>query len=375
MQRAGKFFLSLLTSSAAFFFITCAPPPKMFSDWPEGCSPEEIGARVAARFIETPHATITTNPVITYPETCTWLGALQFAEVTHNKKIFQQLAGRFRPLFDSHRSMIPVADHVDFSVFGTVPLELFVQTKDNHYLDLGLPMADKQWGMPEGPRADQQSEKYYEMGMSWQTRLWIDDMFMITALQTQAYRATGERNYLERAAKEMAMYLDSLQQPNGLFYHAPDVPFFWGRGNGWMASGLSLLLRELPPDYPLRGRILDGYKKMMATLLNYQDAGGMWHQLIDRPDSWQETSCSAMFTFAFITGIKNGLLDEKIYGHAARNGWLGIVRTLDEHADTHGVCEGTGKKNDLQYYYDRKQNTGDLHGQAPVLWCATALLQ
>jgi unsaturated rhamnogalacturonyl hydrolase len=375
MRRAKRVFFYTLTICAAFLCITCTPSPDKFSDFPEGCSPREIGKRVADRFLATPHASITQTPVIVYPETCTWFGALQFADVTRDKKIFQQLADRFRPLFDSCKSMIPLADHVDFSVFGAVPLELFIQTQDKRYLNLGLQMADKQWGQPEGPRADRQSQLFYQLGMSWQTRLWIDDMFMITALQTQAYRATGDRKYLERAAKEMVMYLDSLQQPNGLFYHAPDVPFYWGRGNGWMASGISILLKELNHDHPLRTRILEGYTKMMATLLKYQDAGGMWHQLIDKPDAWQETSCSAMFTFAFITGIKNGLLDEQLYGPAARKGWLGIVRTLDEHADTRDVCEGTGKKNDLQYYYDRKRNTGDLHGQAPVLWCATALLQ
>ena len=142
-----------------------------------------------------------------------------------------------------------------------------------------------------------------------------------------------------------------------------------------MACGMSLLLRELNAEQPQRARILEGYTKMMSTLLKYQDAHGMWHQLIDKEDAWPETSCSAMFTYAFITGVKSGLLDEKKYGLAARKGWLGVVKNIDDNADTHEVCEGTNKKNELQYYYDRKRNVGDLHGQAPVLWCATALLK
>jgi len=55
-------------------------------------------------------------------------------------------------------------------------------------------------------------------------------MYMLIIVQLQAYRATGDAKYLDRAALEMSVYLDKLQQPNGLFYHAPDVPFFWGRG-------------------------------------------------------------------------------------------------------------------------------------------------
>jgi rhamnogalacturonyl hydrolase YesR len=58
-------------------------------------------------------------------------------------------------------------------------------------------------------------------------------MYMITTVQLKAYRATGDAKYIDRAAVEMTTYLDKLQQSNGLFYHAPDVPFFWGRGNGW----------------------------------------------------------------------------------------------------------------------------------------------
>ena len=95
--------------------------------------------------------------------------------------------------------------------------------------------------MPVGPRVVPESYYYYNNGYTWQTRMWIDDMYMISLLQAQAYRAINNRKYIDRAAKEMVLYLDSLQKPNGLFYHAPDAPFFWGRGNGLMAAGMTEL--------------------------------------------------------------------------------------------------------------------------------------
>jgi rhamnogalacturonyl hydrolase YesR len=205
--------------------------------------------------------------------------------------------------------------------------------------------------------------------------MWIDDMYMITLVQTQAYRATGDPKYIERAAKEMVLYLDSLQRPNGLFYHAPDVPFYWSRGNGWVAAGMSELLSSLPNTNPNWARIMEGYKKMMASLLKYQDEKGTWKQLIDEPTAWAETSGTGMFAFAMITGVKKGWLDSNTYGAAARKAWLGLITYIDDNADMHEVCEGTNKKNDRQYYFDRKRNIGDLHGQAPVLWCASALLR
>ncbi len=352
---------------------------KYFNRWPEGQSPSEIGKRVTERFIDIPHFNYGTPGIsknINYPEVCAWYGALQFADVGHNKELKQKLIDRFEPLFNSGKKLIPVPNHVDNTVFGAVPFEIYIQTKDKKFLDLGKRIADAQWTLPDSMKSNLQASEYAKEGLTWQTRLWIDDMFMITAVQSQAYRATGERKYIDRAAKEMVVYLDSLQQPNGLFYHAPDVPFFWGRGDGWMAAGMTILLKELPENHPDRKRILKGYKKMMAALLKYQDKNGMWHQLIDKPElSWPETSSTGMFTFAFISGVKNGLLDPAVYGPAARKGWLGLMKYIDENADVQDVCEGTGKKNNLQYYLDRKRNTGDLHGQAPILWCAAALLR
>lgn len=346
--------------------------------WPKGASPKEIGTRVAEHFNVTPHTNFnkTTPPqVLTYPENCAWYGALTFAKESKNKGLTQKLQRRFEPLFGEEAKLIPIPDHVDYCVFGSVPLELYLQTKEKRYLDMGLAIADKQWGPPEGPRVVPESHDFYKQGYTWQTRLWIDDMFMITAIQAQAYRATGDQKYIDRAANEMVLYLDKLQRPNGLFYHAPDVPFYWGRGNGWMAVGMAELLRSLPKTNANYARIMNGYKDMMASLLKYQTADGMWLQLLDVPESWAETSGTGMFTFAFITGVKNGWLDKEIYGAAARKAWLKLITYINENNDVTEVCEGTNKKNSLQYYLDRKRNVGDLHGQAPILWCATALLR
>ncbi len=356
--------LSVVT--AAVLAPACLGQDKNFSNWPAGTSPKEIGKRVAERFVSNPHTNFGqpgAPQYITYPEAVAWYGALTFAQLSDDKDLSTRLIQRFNLLFGPESNLVPVPDHVDRTVFGIVPLEIYVQTKDAKYLDLGKSMADKQW------------EKPTPEGLTDQTRFWIDDMFMITAVQLQAYRATGDAKYLDHAALEMISYLDKLQQPNGLFYHAPDVPFFWGRGDGWVAAGMAEMLRSLPENHPRRARVLEGYRKMMASLLTFQDKNGMWHQLIDRPEAWPESSCTAMFTFAMITGVKNGWLDKKKYGRAARKGWLGLTTYLDPNGDLREVCVGTGKQNSLQYYLDRPRLTGDLHGQAPVLWCASALLR
>ncbi|QDH81224.1 glycosyl hydrolase [Echinicola soli] len=347
-----------------------------FNHWPEGTAPEEVGSLLAEHFVETPHTNFgfdSPPSSITYSEVCTWYGALKFARYSDDQHLLEALEERYRPLMGEQQRLVPHPDHVDHTVFGAIPLELFLQTGKEKYLEQGIGFADQQWRLPE--RANGEQRKLAAEGLSWQTRYWIDDMFMISTIQAQAYRATGKERYMDRAAREMVVYLKELQRPNGLFYHAPDVPYFWGRGNGWMAAGMTELLRALPEDHPDRRTILQGYRTMMKSLLAHQAEDGMWRQLIDENSAWKETSSTGMFAFAMITGVKRGWLEEDVYGPAARKAWISLVSYIDENGDVRQVCQGTNKKNDKQYYLDRKRITGDMHGQAPVLWCAYALLE
>ncbi len=340
--------------------------------FPKGSTPKEVGKRLACNFIGARHD-LYAGRYIHYAEVCTWNGALDFAVQVNDKQLLSQLESKFEPFFGREAALLPPMNHVDYNMFGGLALQLFQITGDPRYKQMGLAYADSQWEVPADAKPEE--KEWAAKGYSWQTRLWIDDMYMITFVQAKAYEVTGDRKYLDRAAEEMVLYLETIQRPNGLFYHAPDVPYYWARGAGWMAVGMANILRDLPADHKDRARIMKGYLTMMESLLKYQDANGMWHQLIDKADCWPETSGSAMFTYAFIVGVKQGWLDAAVYAPAARKAWLTLVSYIDERNNVTEVCIGTGKKNDEQYYYDRPRLAGDLHGQAPYLWCAVALLQ
>jgi rhamnogalacturonyl hydrolase YesR len=119
---------------------------------------------------------------------------------------------------------------------------------------------------------------------------------------------------------------------------------------------------------------MEAYRKMMASLLKFQGNDGLWRQLIDDASAWSETSGSGMFVYAMVTGVKSGWLDKKTYGPAARKAWLGLLKHLDSDGNMHDVCVGTNKGQTRDYYLGRARAVGDLHGQAPVLWTAAALL-
>jgi unsaturated rhamnogalacturonyl hydrolase len=291
-----------------------------------------------------------------YAEACAGYGAIKLAGLLKDTATLQELVRRYNRVSDEH--ILNTANHVDANVYGILPLELYLQTDDEKYLKQGLELADGQW---EDPLPD---------GMTRQTRYWIDDVYMISCLQVQAYRATGNMIYLERAALEVDAYIQKLQQPNGLFFHGPEAHYFWGRGNGWVAAGMAELLLVLPEDNSHYASILVGYKKMMKTLADCQAEDGMWCQLIDHPESFRETSSTAMFGFAMTVGVKKGLLPGKTYRQASRKAWNALTEYLNEDGKIREVCVGTGQSKVVNFYLTRPRVTGDLHGQAPLLWFA-----
>ena len=367
MRKVLLLLTLFLTSQVAF------GQKSLLKNFPDNANPEKIGRLLSYRFIYGDWS-LHNGKWVNYPMTFYWNGSLGYAENTKDKYLLEFLQNKFEPLFTTDTDKVPTPmNHVDLNMFGSLPLELYRLTGEKRYFDMGIQFADSQWEVPENATAKE--KEWADKGYSWHTRLWIDDMYMITIVQTKAYRMTKDMKYLDRAAKEMVMYLDELQRPNGLFYHAPGVPYYWARGNGWMAAGMTELLRYLPKDHEHYNRIMEGYHTMMKSLLEFQSPSGMWNQLIDKSDIWAETSGSAMFTYAFIVGVKKGWLDAKVYAPAARKAWLAMVTYIDAKGAVSNVCVGTNKLNSLQYYYDRPRRTGDYHGQAPYMWCVNALME
>ncbi len=297
---------------------------------------------------------------IHYAEACTGFGAARLAGLLKDTLTIQKLSERYIRALDE--KIINTANHVDVNVYGILPLELYAQNKNEKFLKQGMYLADVQW---VNPLPD---------GMTNQTRYWIDDIWMINSLQVQAYRITGREIYLERAALETNAYLKKLQQPNGLFHHGENAPFFWGRGNGWVAAGLAELLSELPQSNIYYKPILEGYKKMMNALLKYQSDDGMWRQLIDNENAWKETSSTAMFGYAITVGVKTGLLPEDSFKQVYEKAWEALTGYINGEGEVTEVCVGTGKGTSTEYYLARPRSKGDFHGQAPVLWFAYSIL-
>jgi unsaturated rhamnogalacturonyl hydrolase len=337
-------------------------------DFPEEKSPKVIGKKVAEDLLGRKHhlsSFMRNNSSLHYAEVFTAYGALKFADLTGDQDLLLSLERRYRPMVDENRSAyLPNGYHGDYTAVAMVPFELYRLRGDKRFLELGVEMVKKQWEYTN-PKD----------GLTWQARWWIDDVYMVAAVDALATRVTGDMTWVRNGAYFTWVYMNKLQDKTGLLPHTANVRYYWARGVGWVAAGLVETLTTLPEWHPLYAPLMIAYKKLMAGLLPLQAESGLWRQLLDDPTAWEETSGTAMFVYSYIVGVRKGWLDEAAYGPAARKGWLALADKVNDTGQLSDICVGTNEMKGADNYLKRERSTGDFHGQAPLLWCVNALLE
>jgi rhamnogalacturonyl hydrolase YesR len=304
-----------------------------------------------------------------YASACSYYGVLLYSELTGNTGLKNSVIAAYPPAYYNGSDTPDGEGSQDRNAYGILPFELYRQTGDANYLTLAVYLADEEF---ENPLSNGLANYNY-------TRFWIDDTYMIGSLQAQAYKSMGNNIYADRATVQLLGYMgvvENLQQANGLFHHTTSVPIYWGRGNGWGAAAMTEVLLSIPEDDPNRPLLLTKYQNMMAGLVAYQSASGMWYQVLNMgsdPRNWPETSCTGMFVFALATGVKEGWLPEVPYKKAALDGWAALANYVDSQGRALQVCAWISATTNLQYYFDRSRETGNTHAQAAVIWAATAI--
>lgn len=185
---------------------------------------------------------------------------------------------------------------------------------------------------------------------------------------------TGDTKYFDEAIKQYRQFAKRMfNTERGLYMHGwvqdmdPHPQFHWARANGWAILTKIELLDALPQNYPARTEILEMLKKHAAGLAQRQDATGFWHQLLDRNDSFLETSATAIYAYCFARAINKGWLDAKAYGPAALLAWNAVSTRVNGQGQVEGTCVGTGMGFDPAFYCYRPVNVYAAHGYGPVL--------
>jgi rhamnogalacturonyl hydrolase YesR len=211
--------------------------------------------------------------------------------------------------------------------------------------------------------------------------LWADDLYMSVPFLARMGRNTGNSTYFDDAVKQVENFSRYLYDScSGLYYHCwySDVRLngvaHWGRCNGWLMIALAELLDQLPQQHPKRRELIRILQRQITGLSRYQDSSGLWHQLLDKPDSYLETSCTAMFTYAIARAVAAGWINSS-YLSIAENGWKGILSRIGPDGQVADICVGTGIADDIGFYYERPRETDDPHGLGPVLLAGIEMMR
>lgn len=211
--------------------------------------------------------------------------------------------------------------------------------------------------------------------------LWLDDLYMSVPCLAQAGKLTGDARYFDDAAKQILQFAERMfVKERGVFMHGwvQDMqhhPVFpWARANGWAIMAIVELLDVLPENHRDRAKILQLYRAHAAALTAAQGHAGLWHQLLDRRESYAETSASAMFVFALARGINRGWLDARAFGPAVSLGWNAVATKVNAKGQVEGTCVGTGMGWDPMFYMYRPVHVLAAHGYGPVFLAGAEMI-
>ncbi len=209
--------------------------------------------------------------------------------------------------------------------------------------------------------------------------LWPDDLYMGGVFLCRWGQYTGDQKYIEDAANQIIHQAALEQDADGLWFHGYFVneqkhaPFKWGRGNGWVTVTLVETISALPEQHPLRAPLIKILQRQIDGLKQVQTSSGMWRQVLDQPELWEETSCTAMFAYGIARAVNQGWIDAANMS-VARKAFAGIARNVTMDGSVNGTCQGTSIGKDLDYYIKRPRPDDDLHGRGVVLLAGSEIL-
>lgn len=239
----------------------------------------------------------------------------------------------------------------------------------NNFIDF---ISNKQYRLPDGTLARNRPQP---------NSLWLDDLFMSVPALAQMGKYSGNTDYYDDAIKQILQFSKRMfNYEKGLFMHGwiqgmeEHPQFYWARANGWAIMSMVELLEVLPDNYPNRDKVLALLRRHISGLSDYQSGQGFWHQLIDRNDTYLETSATAIYVYSIARAINRGYVDAKVYGPRICLAWNAVASKVNKLGQVEGTCVGTGMGFDPAFYYYRPVNVYAAHSYGPVLLAGAEMI-
>ena len=324
----------------------------------------------------------------------TYSGMLRAGEVTADKRFTDYTKSRtefiansiaaFKSLYQQHPTNAnplrqPVAPHA-LDDAGAVCAAMIKTLRNGGNANL-RPLIDsyinyistKEYRLPDGTLARNRPQK---------NTLWLDDLYMSVPALAQMGKLTGDTKYYDDAVKQVIQFSQRMFNKDlNIYMHGwveemkVHPEFHWARANGWALMAMAELLDVLPVNHPGRKKIIEQFQAHVKGLAYYQTGQGFWHQLLDKNDSYLETSATAIYAYCFAKGVNEGWIDAKAYAPAALLAWNAVSTKVNATGQVEGTCVGTGMAFDPAFYYYRPVNVFAAHGYGPVLLAGAEVIQ
>ena len=240
----------------------------------------------------------------------------------------------------------------------------------DNYIDF---VANKEYRFSDGTLGRNRPQK---------NTLWLDDLYMGVPALAQMGKLTGDNKYFDDAVKQVKQFAQRMyNEEKGIYMHGwvesmeTHPEFRWARANGWALMAKAELLDVLPTDHPGYNFVLQQFKKHVAGLAQYQSGSGFWHQLLDRNDSYLETSATAIYAYCIAHACNKGWIDPVTYAPMAMLAWNAVTTKINKKGQVEGTCVGTGMAFDPLFYYHRPVNVYAAHGYGPVILAGAEIYQ
>ena len=210
---------------------------------------------------------------------------------------------------------------------------------------------------------------------------WLDDLYMSVPCEAQIGQLNNDPRYYTDAIRQIRRFYSKMfVQGKDLYMHgwiqemSPHPAFHWARANGWAIMATVELLNVLPKDHPDRPFLISVLNEHATALRRLQAPSGLWHQLLDRPDSFEETSSSGMYVFAMARAVNFGWLSRSTYAPVILRGWNGLTTKVNSTGQVEGTCVGTGLGWDDTFYLNRPTSVDAAHGYGPIFLAGSEII-
>jgi unsaturated rhamnogalacturonyl hydrolase len=231
----------------------------------------------------------------------------------------------------------------------------------------------KEYRLPDGTIARKRPQK---------NSLWLDDLYMAIPAIAQMGKLTGDKKYYDDAVKQVKMYTNRMfNNEKKLYMHGwvesmeEHPQFHWARANGWALLAMTDLLDVLPTNHAGYNYVLNQYKTLVKGLTATQSGMGFWHQLLDKNDTYLETSATAIYAYCIAHGCNKGWLNTMVYGPMSIHAWNAVETKINAKGQVEGTCVGTGMAFDPMFYYNRPISEFAAHGYGPTILAAAEIIE